>query len=66
MAAVKAKMKTMTARVRPQWHPAYVWCDHHGEIHGAEDDFYGEGATECEKKNWRKVYVMGTSGEFLL
>jgi hypothetical protein len=60
---------TASARVRPQWNPAYVWCDYHGEIHLAEEDFYGEGMNDefgCVRANWRKVYVMGTSGEFLL
>jgi len=53
-------------RVRPQHAPAYVWCDYHGEIHGAQMDFYEEHTTECAPDNWRKVYIQGVKGEFLL
>jgi len=55
--------------MRPQHAPAYVWCDYHGEIHGAQIDFYEEGYNDengCVPGNWRKVYINGTKGEFLL
>lgn len=53
-------------RMRPQHAPAYVWCDYHGEIHGSQIDFYEEHTIECSPLNWRKVYINGTKGEFLL
>jgi len=52
--------------MRPQHAPAYVWCDYHGEIHGSQIDFYEEHTIECSPLNWRKVYINGTKGEFLL
>jgi hypothetical protein len=50
-------------RRRPIRIQSYVWCDHHGEIHGADRDFYDEGAEDCAPLNWRPVYVLGVTGE---
>lgn len=55
--------------MRPQHAPAYVWCDYHGEIHPRGTDYYGEGMDDeygCVPDNWRKVYIVGTKGEFAL
>ena len=53
----------MSHRRRPIRIQSYVWCDHHGEIHGADRDFYDEGAEDCAPLNWRPVYVLGVTGE---
>ena len=47
-------------RPRPRVIHAYVWCDHHCEIHLRGNDHYDEGAEECNEDNWRTVYVSGT------
>jgi len=37
----------------------WVWCDYHCEIHERIRDIYntGIGEHECNRNNWRKVYV---------
>lgn len=55
--------------MRPVLCIAYVWCDHHGEIHAKEEDVYNEGPDSdgrqyCAPFNWRSVYVLGVKGEF--
>jgi hypothetical protein len=36
----------------------YVWCDIHGEIHGAKPNFYQtDGDDLCQPDNWRAVFV---------
>jgi hypothetical protein len=36
---------------------SYVWCDVHCSIHERKIDVYGEGMTDCQRRNWRAVYV---------
>jgi hypothetical protein len=39
----------------------YVWCDIHGEIHGAKINFYDtDGDDLCQPANWRSVFVAST------
>ncbi len=35
----------------------YVWCDAHGCGHEDRNDPYDEGSEDCNKSNWRTIWM---------
>ena len=46
--------KKLRYKVRDRHH---VWCDHHGAVHPATNDYFDEGSKDCYPLNWRRVYI---------
>lgn len=51
-------------KLRPISTDNYVWCDFHGEVHLAEENYYQvDDEDDCADKNWRTVWISGVKGE---
>ncbi len=40
--------------------PSHVWCDVHCTIHEAKTNPYGYDEPDCNRSQWRKVFVEST------